>query len=288
MATKARSELLISAAALESEREQGEVAIVDCRFDLLDTDKGFRDYADAHIPGAVFADLDRDLSAPVTAETGRHPVPDIEGLATTFGRLGIDRSTPVVVYDEHGGALAARCWWLLRWLGHEQVRLLDGGLASWRRRNLPLQAGITTAAPKRFDAAPLRGKLFTLQELLDNGASADGLNLIDARDAARFRGEAEPIDPVAGHIPGATNLPYSATLREDGTWQSDQAIREVWASAIGTNRKTATAVMCGSGVTACHLVLSALLAGYREPRVYIGSWSEWIRDPARPVATGQP
>ncbi len=283
---KMRSELLTDAAELDSLRKTGDIVIVDCRFDLRDPAAGAKQYAAAHIPSAVFADLDSDLSAPVTNLTGRHPLADVDELSSTFGRLGIDRRTPVVVYDADSGALAARCWWLLRWLGHERVRLLDGGLAAWQAAGLPVDAGTVTAEPRHFDARPRPGLLFELQELLDNGASAEGLYLIDARDAARFRGDIEPIDPVAGHIPGAINLPYTAALHEDGTWRSDQEIRAIWADVLGGDRDTATAAMCGSGVTACHLIVSALLAGNSEPRVYIGSWSEWIRDPQRPVATG--
>lgn len=280
-----RNEHLISAQALES-RANDDIVIVDCRFDLLDPEAGLRAYEQAHIPGAVFADLERDLSGPISETTGRHPLPDARVLADSFGRLGIDRSIPVVAYDAASGALAARCWWLLRWLGHDDVRLLDGGLAAWERQGFSLDSGAAHPQPRIFGADPRDGMLLDVQELIDNGATADGLNLIDARDSLRFRGEAEPIDAVAGHIPGALNLPFAAMLDTDESWLPDDAVRELWAGTVGEDPAVETAVMCGSGVTACHLVLSALMAGYREPRVYVGSWSEWIRDPRRPVATG--
>jgi len=277
---------LITAQHLAESMASGRVRVVDCRFDLMDSDAGLRAYHAGHIPGAVFADLDRDLSGPVGPDTGRHPLPAAGTLAATFGRLGIDHDTPVVVYDAGNGGLAVRAWWLLRWLGHEQVALLDGGLAAWEQLDLALQPGDETCEPAQFEPRPHDALVMTLDELLHNGSTAEGLNLIDARDAIRFRGESEPIDPVAGHIPGARNLPYSNSLHDDGRWKDERKLRGIWAETLGNDTETPSAVMCGSGVTACHLVLSALLAGYREPRVYIGSWSEWIRDPGRPVASG--
>lgn len=278
---------LISTEELQLLIGRSNVRIVDCRFDLSDPLAGRRAYRDQHIPGAVFADLDEDLSAPVAPDTGRHPLPDAEGFAETLGRLGIRNSTDVVVYDDGGGPLAARTWWLLRWLGHERVRLLDGGYQRWTVENRPLASGDEVVTVARFSPRPHPERILTTQELIGNFDSIEELNLIDARDAARFCGEVEPIDPVSGHIPGTSNLPYTVSLRDDGAWKSRAELESLWREVLGTDKQTAWAVMCGSGVTACHLAVSATQVGYREPRLYVGSWSEWIRDPARPIGLGE-
>ena len=263
------------------------VRIVDCRFDLCDPQAGRRAYRDRHIPGAVFADLDEDLAAPVAPDTGRHPLPVAEAFAETLGRLGISNSSDVVVYDDSGGGLAARAWWLLRWLGHQQVRLLDGGFQRWTAENRPLAAGDEVVAAASFSPLPHPEKILTTMDIFRSFDRIEELNLIDARDAARFRGEVEPIDPVPGHVPGSANLPYTVSLRDDGTWKSRGELESLWREVLGAEKNTAWAVMCGSGVTACHLAISAMEAGYREPRLYVGSWSAWIRDPARPIGLGE-
>lgn len=274
---------LISAQALQSRIDRPGVSIVDCRFDLADPLAGRRAYLDEHIPGAVFADLDVDLAAPVTPDSGRHPLPDVETFAKTLARLGISNSSDVIVYDGGAGALAARAWWLLRWLGHEQVRLLDGGLQQWITEGGPLASGDEVVAAGDFSPHANHDKVVTTAELASNLDAIKDMKLIDARDAARFRGEVEPIDPVAGHVPGSTNLPFPVSLNEDGTWKSRHELECLWLEVLGEDKETEWAVMCGSGVTACHLAISAMEAGYREPRLYVGSWSEWIRDPARPI-----
>jgi len=264
----------------------GDIVIVDCRFDLADAGAGRRAYEEAHIPGAVYADLDRDLAAPIGPATGRHPLPDPDILATTFGRLGIGRGTRVVVYDAANGGIAARCWWLLRWLGHAEVRLLDGGFSAWRAAGLPVESGIARNPLRSFAPNPRNDWILTTTEL---AAAVDGgevRDLFDARDRTRYRGESEPIDPVAGHVPGARNLPFTDFLGPDGRWRDAESRRELWQRALPAGAGPGFGVMCGSGVTACHLVLSALEAGLPAPRLYVGSWSEWIRDPARPVALG--
>jgi len=281
-------ELLCSTQDLQSCLHDSELRIIDCRFDLLDPDAGRRVYLDEHIPGAVYADLDIDLAAPVEASSGRHPLPDIGTLAATFRRLGIGRDSRVVAYDSGGGAIASRVWWLLRWLGHYNVRLLDGGLQAWQAMKLPLESGLGAVQPGNFNAQPRDGQLLTTEEVIASIASIANLRLVDGRDEARFRGEIEPIDSVAGHIPGTLNFPFTASLNEDGTWRPETALEALWQPVLGESRDTPWAVMCGSGVTACHLAISGLLAGYREPRLYVGSWSEWIRDPERPIATGRP
>ncbi|MDH3351443.1 MAG: sulfurtransferase [Gammaproteobacteria bacterium] len=275
---------VISAEQLETSLGSADLRIVDCRFELTQADAGRNSYLRGHIPGAVYADLDKDLAAPVTAMSGRHPLPDAAALALTFGQMGISRNTGVVVYDDCSGAVAARAWWLLRWLGHERVAVLEGGFARWKSLQLPIEKGEVVPVAREFLAEPRAQLVIETAEIM--ATPAESLRLVDARDAARFRGEAEPIDRVAGHIPGSVNLPFSASLNADGSWKDERALRDQWDDVLGDDSSRPFAVMCGSGVTACHLVISALLAGLPEPRLYVGSWSEWIGDPARTVATG--
>jgi thiosulfate/3-mercaptopyruvate sulfurtransferase len=258
--------------------------VVDCRFDLGDPDAGRRVYEAGHIPGAVFLDLDRDLAGPITPETGRHPLPDPVALAATLGGLGIGESRRVIVYDAGPGAIAARAWWVLRWLGHDAVYLLDGGLAHWQAIGMSIEGGDGNPSATGFNARVREGLVLGTQELAEDVAAIPELNLLDARDAPRFRGELEPIDPVAGHIPGAINLPFAKFVNEDGTWRPLPERAALLENAIGIDRSVRWNVMCGSGVTACHLAISGLEAGFQEPRLYVGSWSEWIRDPQRPIA----
>ena len=279
--------ILITTHELEQHLGRDGIRIVDCRFDLGDVHAGQRAYEAGHIPGAIFADLDADLAAPIRPDTGRHPLPDVARFAATLGRLGIDNSIDVVVYDGGPGSLAARAWWLLRWMGHERVRLLDGGIQEWTTQGLPVVAGVELVEFRHFVPHPQEGMVVTTTELAGDIESIETMNLIDARDAARFRGEIEPIDAVAGHIPGASNLPFPLSLDETGCWRPRRELESLWAAALGEVRDTAWIAMCGSGVTACHLAISAMQAGYREPRLYVGSWSEWIRDSARPIGLGE-
>ncbi len=265
----------------------GECRVLDCRFDLGDPGAGRRAYAEAHIPGAVYVDLDKDLSAPVTADSGRHPLPTADQAARRFAELGVDAGGDVVVYDQNSGAYAARAWWMLRWLGHASVRLLDGGFDDWRRRGYPVTDGVESAAPGRLAARARNDWILTTGELAVDPAGIASHNLFDARAAARFRGESEPIDTVAGHIPGARNLPLTECLNADLTWKSPGELERLWAERLDIGETSNWAVMCGSGVTACHLALSGLEAGLPEPRLYAGSWSEWIRDPGRPIGRGE-
>ena len=277
---------LISAQELLSSIGNTDVRIVDCRFDLADTDAGRRAYRKGHIRGALFADLDEDLAAPPSPESGRHPLPDVDTFAATLGRLGIGNTTDVVVYDAGNGAVAARAWWMLRWLGHERVRLLDGGFDHWLAVGGPVSEGDEKVAVQPFLPHPRHEMVLTTAELASDLDRIPDRRLIDARDVARFQGESEPIDPVAGHIPGSLNLPLEASLNADGMWKSRADLLELWLSVLGNDKNATWAVMCGSGVTACHLALSGAEAGFIEPQLYVGSWSEWIRDPARPVALG--
>jgi len=281
-----RRDLLTSSDDLASRLGERHLRIVDCRFDLMAPNAGRQAYLEGHIPGAVYADLDRDLSGPVRPDSGRHPLPDVKDARATFSRLGIDSDIDVVCYDASGGAIASRMWWMLRWLGHCRVTVLDGGLQAWLARNLPLEAGAQEVARRDFVGTDDTGRVLTSEEVVATLDTVDECPLVDARDAARFRGELEPIDARAGHIPGTLNLPLAACLKDDGTWLEAEALRRVLEPILGDDKTVPWSVMCGSGVTACHLAISGLLAGYREPRVYIGSWSEWIRDPSRPVGSG--
>jgi len=278
---------LISAQELQSCLDDPDVRVIDCRFDLADPSAGRRAYMDGHIPGAVFADLDEDLAAPIGPESGRHPLPDVDTLANTFCRLGIADATDVVVYDAGNGALASRAWWSLRWLGHDRVRVLDGGMDCWVSSGGQLVTGGEQAAPRLFVARPRHDRVLTTSELASDFAAIAEMRLIDARDAARFRGEIEPIDTVAGHIPGSINLPFPVSLNDDDTWKPRAELEALWLETLGEDKTAPWAVMCGSGVTACHLAISATEAGYVEPRLYVGSWSEWIRDSRRPVGVGE-
>ncbi len=281
---------LIEPAALAAHLADPDWAIVDCRFDLARREWGALAWAAGHIPNALYAHLDRDLSGPRSALTGRHPLPEIAALSATFGRWGIDKEVQVVAYDQGAGAYAARLWWLLRWLGHQQVAVLDGGFAAWERAGLALETAATGRAPRRFTAAPAAGLVVTTAALapaVAAGALTRGeLTLVDARSADRFAGQNETLDPVAGHIPGARNHPFSGNLDAHGRFLSAPELRRCWADTLRERPAATLIAMCGSGVTACHNLLALEAAGLAGARLYAGSWSEWIRDPARPVARG--
>lgn len=260
--------------------------VVDCRFHLTQPEKGREEYLAGHIPGAVYADLDRDLSGPVTGSSGRHPLPDPDAFKAMLQRLGIDNDTQVVVYDDASGAVAARLWWLLRWVGHTRVAVLDGGFRAWVAANGPLETDVPQYPATEMAVSPDPGLVAHSDEIeaaLEQGGDP---HLVDARGRARFEGVEEPIDAVAGHIPKALNFPFADNLDEDGAWKPPQQLKALWAGLFGSDSPPPFAVMCGSGVTACHLALSAEIAGLPAPRVYVGSWSEWIRDPSRPVEAG--
>jgi thiosulfate/3-mercaptopyruvate sulfurtransferase len=259
--------------------------IVDCRHDLARPDWGRQEFAAAHIPGAVFAHLDHDLSGTVTPQSGRHPLPEPATLAAFLGAAGIDAHTHVVAYDQDRSMYAARLWWLLRWLGHERVSVLNGGLAAWRAAQLPLAA---TAAPRtavRFIARPELVRSVTTAEVARE-LGAGGLLLLDARAPDRFAGQNETLDAVAGHVPGARNQPFAHNLTADGHLQPTAVLAQMWRTVLGATPAAQVVAMCGSGVTACHNLLALQLAGLPGARLYAGSFSEWIRDPSRKVATG--
>ncbi|MEJ2344032.1 MAG: sulfurtransferase [Gammaproteobacteria bacterium] len=279
-------ETLISARTLAGHLDRRDWRVFDCRFSLADPSAGERAYGEGHIAGARYAHLDRDLSGPVTAGSGRHPLPDVDTFLRRLRGWGVGNDTQVVVYDDVGGAVAARLWWLLRWVGHGQVAVLDGGIDAWRRTG----GGLATATPAG-GAGDLEGAADD-QEWLSSvqvqGALADDfITLVDARGAERFRGEEEPIDPVAGHVPGAVSRPYALNLGRDGRFLEPGELLCQFQQLCGAVDPREVVHMCGSGVTACHNLLAMEHAGLHGSRLYAGSWSEWIRDPARPVARGE-
>lgn len=260
-------------------------ALFDCHFDLTNPDSGVRAYKKAHIPGAQYAHLEQDLSGPAGPHTGRHPLPDPETFATKLSAWGVGPDTQVVCYDNAGGAVAARMWWLLRWLGHEAVAVLEGGWRLWTKAGHPVSTEIPQPSPAHFSPRPQKDRIITTEELeglLENRY----FRILDARSEERFNGEFEPLDPVAGHVPGAISAPYWDNLDPWDHFLSPQALHTYYKDVLKGSDPQHTAVMCGSGVTACHTLLAMEVAGLPGAKLYVGSWSEWIRDPARPVAQG--
>jgi thiosulfate/3-mercaptopyruvate sulfurtransferase len=255
---------LVDTATLATELPRDDLVLFDCRFDLGNVDWGKSEFLAAHLPGASYLHLDHDLSGPITETSGRHPLPDPHGFARLLGARGVGPGCQVIAYDQGNGAHAARLWWLARWIGLQNVAVLDGGIAAWRAAGLPLEQAVR--------ARELRQR--------------PGNLLIDARGAERFAGRSETIDPVAGHVPGARNHPFLGNLGVDGRFLSPERLRQRWSILLGSLPPTAVIAMCGSGVTACHNLLALEHAGLGGGRLYAGSWSEWIRDPRRPVAIG--
>lgn len=274
---------IISAQALAEHLAQKDWVVIDCRFSLADSTAGRKAYRQGHIPGARYADLNLDLSAPVKSYTGRHPLPDFTLLSQKLGNWGVGNRSQVVVYDDAGGAFAGRLWWLLRSLGHQQVAVLDGGIRQWQHLGLPL----TTTLPKPLKTQ-FRGYLDNHQWLsasqVEDGLAAGKLVLIDARTPERFAGRQEPIDPVAGHVPKALNRPLQLNLDQQGRFLAPKQLREQFLSLIGTVASERVVHMCGSGVTGCHNLLAMEVAGLVGSRLYAGSWSEWITNRNRGVS----
>lgn len=253
---------------------------VDCRFNLADSAAGRAAYDQNHISGAVYADLEEDLSGViVSGRTGRHPLPKKETLIQTIRELGISNQQPVIAYDADNGAFAARLWWLLRHLGHSEVWVLDGGIAAWQAVGLETSSQTMPSGPSDFEASE------SLCLVVDSNQVQNSDLLLDARDPARFRGEQEPIDPVAGHIPGAICAPFANNLTADVQFKSSAQLKQQFVD-LGLSTDEPATCYCGSGVTACHNILAIRHAGLPEPKLYPGSWSEWITDPTRDIATG--
>ncbi len=278
---------LISVEGLAQFINDADWVIVDCRFWLDDTEKGRFAYQDTHIPGAVYAHLGEDLSGPVVpAETGRHPLPDMNRFAQKLGSWGISPKSQVVVYDDRGGMISARLWWMLRWLGHEAVALLDGGYLAWVADGHPVTAEIPQPKPQIFTPDPQPEMQFSADDVLLHFGDP-GYILVDSRASERYRGEEEPIDPVAGRIPGAVNYFWGTNLDSKGHMQIKQVLRGRFESLFGDVPAERVTFYCGSGVAAAHNALAVAHAGLGMPRIYPGSWSEWINDPERPLATGE-
>ena len=278
---------LISPQQLAERQKSPRLVILDCRFALEDPDYGRCSYAEGHIEGAQYADLERHLSGPVTkGVTGRHPLPAADTLVRQLRAWGINADTDVVLYDDGPGAFAARAWWLLAWLGkRDGVFILDGGLKAWHSAGFPLSLDAPVIEPGNFAGTP-DNHLLLDAEHLQKRLGQPGLTLIDARAQARFRGEVEPIDAVAGHIPGAQCAAFNENLGSDGRFLPAEQLKQRFAAQLQGRSPDELVAYCGSGVTACHNLFALSLAGYPLGKLYAGSWSEWITDPARDVATG--
>jgi len=273
---------LLTAEVLAGHLNDPDWRIFDCRHQLSDVEFGAQAYADGHLPGAFFLHLDRDLSAPMNGRNGRHPLPDAQLLASKLGAAGVSRKTQVVAYDDDGGMIAARLWWLLRWLGHDRVALLDGGIRQWVKEGRALTSERPEPVPARFEVE-LRDWVVSSDEVL---ASLDRheLCLVDARSAERFRGENETLDPVGGHIPGARNRFFRDNLDADGCFRPAPELRREFLALLAGVDPAQSVMQCGSGVTACHNLLAMEIAGLHGAKLHAGSWSEWCADPGRPVA----
>jgi len=255
--------------------------VFDCRHDLAKPDLGEEQYRQAHLPGALFAHLERDLSAPKTGTNGRHPLPDHGAFIAWLGRQGLESSDQVVCYDAGNGAMAARLWWMLRWAGHKAVAVLDGGLAKWLAEGRPVTAEVPRYARCSYPAHARR--VAAAVDVSELERHPERMLLVDARAPARFRGEQEPIDPVAGHIPGARNRFNSDNLTPQGTFKDKEALKSEFLEILGDRNPSEVVHYCGSGVAACHNLLAMDIAGLHGGRLYAGSWSEWSADPKRPV-----
>ena len=258
--------------------------ILDCEFDLGDPNRGRVIYTQGHVPGALYLDLERDLSGLSTGQNGRHPLPVRTDFAATLRRLGLQQGQQIVLYDGNGGAYAARGWWMARWLGHHAVAVLDGGRQAWAAAGLPLEAGeVSPRDEGNFALAePLVAEPVPADTVLAN-VSAGTLQVIDARDAQRFAGAPHPLDTASGHIPGATNRFFRDNLDEMGRMRPAQELAEAFQTALAGKAASDAVLQCGSGVTACHNALAMEIAGLTGARLYPGSWSEWTSDPLRPI-----
>ena len=261
--------------------------IIDCRFWLEDTLKGQQDYSNSHIPGSIYADLDKDLSGKIVpGQTGRHPLPEIDSFSALLGSWGINNQTQVVAYDDRGGMIAGRLWWLLRWLGHEKIAVLDGGFTKWIEEAYPVSDEITKMINKTFKPN-INSKLINTHDEILRQFGDPGYLLVDSRAPERYRGEIEPIDPIAGRIPGAKNYFWKNNLDPEGCFYSKDVLRGRFSSFIGNIPPQNVTFYCGSGVTSALNVLAMFHAGLGMPKLYVGSWSHWISDSERPILSGK-
>ena len=280
------SSTVVSTESLAAQLANPGWVVIDCRFTLTDTEAGRRAYAAGHIPGARYAHLDEDLSSPITAVTGRHPLPILAEFCARLGAWGITPETQVVVYDDSFGSMAVRLWWLLRGLGHQNVALLDGGLPKWAREKHPVTDVLPALAAQTYPC-PDHANWGVDAATVDSVRQSAAHKLVDARPEQRFSGEREPLDSVAGHIPGSINWVFEENLDMDGTYLPADELRDSYTQLLKGVAPENVVHTCGSGVTACHNILAMEIAGLSGSLLYPGSWSEWIRDPQRPVATGE-
>jgi thiosulfate/3-mercaptopyruvate sulfurtransferase len=275
---------LVTTQELADHLDDTQWVVFDTRHDLMDVEKGRKAYAAGHIPGAYFLHVDDDLAGPKTGRNGRHPLPDIHEFAARMNERGVTPESRVVVYDDLGGNFAVRLWWMLRWLGHERVALLDGGYPLWAKEGRAISTEVPPPRKGAFSPRPRLGATVDTP-FVERFREDPAVRLLDARAAERFAGLQEPIDPVAGHVPGAVNRFWQKNLQPDGRFKTAQSLRTELEAALGGASAEKAVHMCGSGVTACHNMFAMELAGLSGGRLYPGSWSEWCADPARPVAT---
>lgn len=274
---------LVTTAQLAAQLDAPEWVVFDCRHDLADPQAGRRAFAQSHVPGARFLHLDEDLSAARDGRNGRHPLPDAAAFRALLGRNGVTGRSQVVAYDDAGGAFASRLWWMLRWVGHEAVAVLDGGWQKWLAEGRPVSEAATAA--QRAEAVPAPAAEHPVDAATVAAALAGGAVLLDARSPERFRGQGEVLDPVGGHIPGALNRYFRDNLGADGCFRPPEELRAAFLALLGQHQPGEVIHYCGSGVTACHNMLAMELAGLPGSRLYPGSWSEWCADPRRPMWT---
>ena len=284
MTTPTLASPLISVAALASRIARPGLLIVDCRFELSDPSRGRADYLAGHIPGAVYAHLDEQLSGPRSGTTGRHPLPSPAAFARTLGEWGLEPGTLVVAYDQANGAMASRLWWMLRARGHAQVQVLDGGITAWRAAGHDVETTVPGRRPTAVAPRPFEGVVDS--QGIQAGLAQGMIALVDARGADRFAGQNETLDPVAGHVPGALNHPFAGNLGADGRFLDAAQLRDRWRATLAAAGNKPLVCMCGSGVSACHNLLALDLMNHPAAQLYAGSFSEWIANPSRPVATG--
>jgi thiosulfate/3-mercaptopyruvate sulfurtransferase len=274
---------LISVAELARDLADPSLVVFDCRHELTNPAFGGRAYGESHIPGARFANVDQDLSGPLTGSNGRHPLPDPARLVDWLGRMGVSNASQVVGYDQAGGAYSARLWWLLRWVGHEKVAVLDGGWQAWLAAGHAVTQAVPSPHAARFTGTPDDSARVDAKFVQGRLNSPD-MVLVDARANDRFHGQNETIDPVAGHIPGAVNRFFKDNLDAQGRFRKPEELRAAFAPLVGQLPATKVVHQCGSGITACHNLFAMEVAGIRGSKLYPGSWSEWIADPSRPIA----
>ena len=279
--------LLVTTEELARHLDDPDWIVIDTRHGLTNPDVGPRAYAEGHIPGAYFMHVDHDLAGPKTGKNGRHPLPDLDEFAAKLNERGVGPGKQVVVYDDLAGNYAVRLWWMLRWMGHRDVAVLDGGYAGWLAEGRPTMSGVEAVAPRSFTGRPQTELLVNAEVVGRVARGAEQGRLVDARAPERYRGEVETIDKAAGHIPSAVNRYYMNNLAPSGRFLPPDTLRENLLTAIGGAPPSEVIAYCGSGVTACHNLLALEHAGLTGARLYPGSWSEWSADPSRPIATGE-